>query len=360
MAALTASMQAVRPSSQRVRGTALRAAQNGSRTVMAAERPIWLPGGDFPKRECRPDRSRLVPPTAAGRPIRGPALGAALAAPAALFSYSALFPCTPQIWSPPSSPATLASVGAAAHVPRPSAAHPALAAAQCCMRCVHPISAKQERARCCVRIQLNTRSCAPSPPGAHPAAPPTLLLPADPLGLGANDERLRWFSEAERVHSRWAMLGVAGILAQEVVHPDVFWYTSGATLDLPFNITGLVALELFAMHWVETKRGYDVLKPGSQDQDPVFSNYKLPAHEVGYPGGVFAPFIPGDLEELKLKEIKNGRLAMLAFIGEQALPPPPPPTHPPPPTTHTSPRLPWRRPHPRLAPAAQASPWRRR
>jgi hypothetical protein len=28
--------------------------------------------------------------------------------------------------------------------------------------------------------------------------------------------------------------------------------------------------------------------------------------QVGYPGGVFAPFIPGDLAELKVKEIKNG------------------------------------------------------
>lgn len=138
---------------------------------------------------------------------------------------------------------------------------------------------------------------------------------ADPLGLGANEERLAWFAEAERVHCRWAMLGVAGILAQEITHPDVFWYTSGAEVKLPFNLAGLVAFELFAMHWVESKRGYDVLKPGSQDQDPVFSQYKLPPHEVGYPGGVFAPFVPGSMEELKVKEIKNGRLAMLAFIG---------------------------------------------
>lgn len=25
------------------------------------------------------------------------------------------------------------------------------------------------------------------------------------------------------VHARWAMLGVAGILAQEIVRPDIFW-----------------------------------------------------------------------------------------------------------------------------------------
>lgn len=35
---------------------------------------------------------------------------------------------------------------------------------------------------------------------------------------------------------------------QEIVNPDVFWYTSGATTKLPFDITGLVAFELFVMH----------------------------------------------------------------------------------------------------------------
>ncbi|PSC72716.1 light-harvesting of photosystem I [Micractinium conductrix] len=137
----------------------------------------------------------------------------------------------------------------------------------------------------------------------------------DPLGLGADPERLKWFAESERVHCRWAMLGVAGIMAQELINPNQFWYTSSAEIELPYDITGLVAFELIVMHWVESRRGYDVKKPGSMDQDPIFSNFKLPAHEVGYPGGVFAPFVPGNLEELKVKEIKNGRLAMLAFVG---------------------------------------------
>lgn len=34
---------------------------------------------------------------------------------------------------------------------------------------------------------------------------------------------VQWAAESERVHSRWAMLAVAGILVQEIVKPDIFW-----------------------------------------------------------------------------------------------------------------------------------------
>lgn len=66
---------------------------------------------------------------------------------------------------------------------------------------------------------------------------------ADPLTLGSDPTALRWYRQAELVHARWAMLGVAGILAQEVYRvsghtctPHVLWYQilCGATAPEPW------------------------------------------------------------------------------------------------------------------------------
>ena len=43
---------------------------------------------------------------------------------------------------------------------------------------------------------------------------------------------------------------------QEIARPDVFWYDAPIVIqkDLPFGIVGLVAFELWTMHWVESQR----------------------------------------------------------------------------------------------------------
>jgi hypothetical protein len=105
------------------------------------------------------------------------------------------------------------------------------------------------------------------------------------IAQGGDPERLAWFAESERIHSRWAMLAVAGILvqvtdraalplvyaflqlacmhvnpctglqqrmppiAQEIVRPDVFWYDAALKSPMPFGsspaaILGLVRARL--------------------------------------------------------------------------------------------------------------------
>lgn len=145
----------------------------------------------------------------------------------------------------------------------------------------------------------------------------------DPMGLSSDPKALAWYRQAELVHSRWAMMGVVGILGQELLNPDVFWYEAGLPKNLPeqvsgLNLGGILAVEFCLMHYVEVRRWQDYKNPGSVNEDPVFKGNSVPNEVMGYPGGIFDPFgfAKGkDLEDLKTKEIKNGRLAMVAWTG---------------------------------------------
>ncbi|KAJ8630624.1 hypothetical protein MRB53_023947 [Persea americana] len=141
----------------------------------------------------------------------------------------------------------------------------------------------------------------------------------DPLGLAEDPENLKWFIQAELVNSRWAMLGVAGMLLPEVftkigVINAPQWYDAGKSEYFASSST-LFVIEFILFHYVEIRRWQDIKNPGCVNQDPIFKNYSLPPHECGYPGGPFNPLNFEPTEEAKEKELANGRLAMLAFLG---------------------------------------------
>lgn len=149
----------------------------------------------------------------------------------------------------------------------------------------------------------------------------------DPLGLGSDPRDLRWYVQAELVHARFAMAGVAGILFTDLLRAsgrtDIpLWYEAGACKFDFADTNTLFVVQLLLMGFVETKRWMDFVTPGSQAAEDSFFGVE-PAFEGldnGYPGGPF--FNPLGFansktksQPMRWKEIKNGRLAMVAMVG---------------------------------------------
>ena len=164
-------------------------------------------------------------------------------------------------------------------------------------------------------------------PGTYPGAPD-----ADTKSPVGNDEVLSMSKAAEYevIHGRWAMLAIPGIVAQEQA-TGIPWYDAGALCTpasclenytfpgapaplapegsgLP-SFWAVLFFEVVFMGLAEAYRGGITAPPkGFPSPD-----------EVGvYPGGRFDPFKlseKGDLEKLKLQELKHCRLAMGAFLG---------------------------------------------
>jgi len=126
----------------------------------------------------------------------------------------------------------------------------------------------------------------------------------DPLGYSKDEGALFRYREAELKHGRVAMLATLGYFVAEIWHPLYDGKVS----------PGLKAIaEIPAAGWVQILGAIAVIELTVGKQD--YEN-KAPG-ELGNFGQAFNPFQnnPERFAELQLKELKNGRLAQVAFAG---------------------------------------------
>jgi len=120
------------------------------------------------------------------------------------------------------------------------------------------------------------------------------------------------FRECELQHSRWAMLGLVGVIFAEQ-STGISWVDAGKVLneqpsylgfDINVPLKTLVLIEVLSMGFAEVKRSSE-----------------LDSEKRSYPGGYFDPlkFSETTSEEalfkLKTAELKHGRLAMVGMLG---------------------------------------------
>ena len=151
--------------------------------------------------------------------------------------------------------------------------------------------------------------------------------------FGIGDEQYKKFISAELMHGRFAMLGVAGVWAQESFGLGP-WYEVGqncqfdkcsikylgkelVSTENPGALLGLIMVETVAMGLAEGYRTgllenpFPELEQGSVYPGGRFDPLNFGCKEIGTKTNPFSE----DLDTLKIKELKHCRLAMFAWLG---------------------------------------------
>ncbi|CAH9091065.1 unnamed protein product [Cuscuta epithymum] len=157
---------------------------------------------------------------------------------------------------------------------------------------------------------------------------------SDPEGQGGFMEP-KWLAYGEIINGRYAMLGAAGAIAPEILgkaglipaETALPWFQTGVippagTYNYWADPYTLFVFEMALMGFAEHRRLQDWNNPGSMGKQYFLGLEKGlgGSGDPAYPGGpIFNPLGFGEdaksMKDLKVKEIKNGRLAMLAVLG---------------------------------------------